>query len=353
MQVGTVYPHFDEFLESRLNIYGHSLKEPQKLAKAILKLSDHFIRGVHQEDYWKDSSHMAAYISYFAILNFERLQSVFKEARLQRFLINASVIGDWGSGLGSALWAMQTQCARVFINREPKIFTYDKSGEALKEQRHWLNFFKLNAKGIEVTQNSLSVLDHSVDTLVMSYVLNEYTQYPVIPEHVQRLILVEPSTNQAGRNLLKFRDTLIEKNWFAWAPCTHQEFCPLYNQSGKDWCHHRVNWQKPDWFYELENHLPMGNDTLTLSYILMSKEKPIVDLSGITRVIGDEQPERGKTRQAICRGMNREFLSWLDRNRLKPGLRRGDLIRIKDAIQKPKELRISFMTDFEVIKLDD
>lgn len=347
-----MFPQFDEFLELRLQTYGFSLKEPQKLAKAILKLSDFFIRGATGEDYWKDSSHMAAYMSYFAVLNFVRIKSVFKEARQQRFLINTHNIGDWGTGLGSALWALQSECASVFINREPGIYSYDQSKAALAEQSQWLNFFKMSSKSFQ-TQGAKLEIDSAIDTLILSYVLNEGAEYPEIPDHVQRLIIIEPSTHQAGRRLLQFRDKKIEEGWYPWAPCTHQEFCPLYNQSGRDWCHHRVHWTKPDWFYDIEAHIPMRNDTLTLSYVLLSREKPIVDLNGITRIIGDEQVERGKTRQAICRGVNREFLSWLDRNRLKPGLKRGDLIRIRDGIQKPKEVRISFMTDIEWFKLDD
>lgn len=378
-----------DFIEESIKPLGYSLSEPKKLAQAVLKLSDFFIRGAAASgnsdvsaDYWKDPGHHAAYLSYFSVLNFVRARAVFEEVRRTRFLLEAREVLDWGCGAGAATQALAVECASFLPAL--KFLGMDKSPIALREFGKVLSHFKIKAdtaigdirllSSTQAKEESTRLGLNRVDTFIFSYVLNEMELsddepkgvgpqsprdkipvpgYPLIPDHVQRLILIEPSTNQAGRKLLLFRDKMIEQGWFAWAPCTHQEFCPLYNQSGRDWCHHRLNWNKPEWFSDLEPFLPMRNDTLTLSYVLLSRQPPLTDLSGLARVVGDEQPERGKTRQMICRGVNREFLSWLDRSRLKPGLKRGDLLRIRDGINKPKEVRISFLSDIDWIQRED
>ncbi len=376
----TVPEDFLAHLEESIAPLGFSLKEPQKLAQAVLKLSDFFIRGVNphsHDDYWKDPGHHAAYLAYFNVLNYVRSRSAMAEVRKTRFLLDARRVMDWGCGAGAASMALATECSAILP--AIKITGTDRSSVAIREYAKWLKFMNVDVNtnlGDLKLSDALKAESQSsyTDTLIFSYVLNELDAheshvggmprgqetghagqaygYPKIPDHVQRLIIIEPSTNQAGRKLMLYRDKMIEQGWFAWAPCTHQEFCPLYNQSGKDWCHHRVHWTKPEWFQNLEQFLPMRNDTLTLSYLLLARQKPLTDLTGLSRVVGDAQAERGKTRQMICRGVNREFLSWLDRNRLKPGLKRGDIIRIRDGIVKPKEVRISFMTDLEWVDLE-
>jgi hypothetical protein len=84
----------------------------------------------------------------------------------------------------------------------------------------------------------------------------------------------------------------------------------------------------------------MKNETLTLTYLLLSRDKPKVDLGGIARVVGDEQEEKGKTRQMICRGPGREFLSWLHRDQISLKLKRGDLLEIGDVEYRANELRV-------------
>ena len=48
---------------------------------------------------------------------------------------------------------------------------------------------------------------------------------------------------------------------------------------------------------------------------------------GAARAIGDTLEENGKTRQMICRGPEREFLSWLHRFGPAPRIPHGALVR--------------------------
>ena len=89
----------------------------------------------------------------------------------------------------------------------------------------------------------------------------------------------------------------------------------------------------------LEQHLPLDNRSLTFSYLLASREKPVAH-QGLCRVIGDTQKEKGKTRQAACRGPKREFLAWLKKEGKAPIIPRGALVRLSGkSITKGNEIR--------------
>jgi hypothetical protein len=348
-------PHFEEYLQKRLLPLGHSLKEPEKLALAIRKLSNLFLKGEDFGDYWKNADHRAAYVSYFSVLNFLRARAVFEEARNRGFLKSVKVMADWGCGVGAATWAFLAESRD--ITHPPEIQGYDQSAAALEEYREWLKLFEIKSENKVLGLQDLSKI--KADTIVMSYILNEVEKWPTIPDFVKRLVIIEPSTHQAGRRLLQWREGMLgatndksgaSGGWYAWAPCTHQKECPLLVQSGKDWCHHRINWNKPEWFYDIEKFLPMKNETLTLSYLLLAREKPEQNLEGIARVVGDEQEEKGKTRQMICRGPGREFLSWLHRDQISLKLKRGDLLEIGDVEPRGNELRVLIAENIKKIK---
>jgi len=339
-------PNFETILEKRLQALNHSLYDPKKLADSVRKLSNLFIKGIASEKYWDNKDFRAAYIGYFAVLNFLRARSVFREAQHRRFLKDAKNVVDWGCGAGSATWGLYAEFPEA---KELHFSGIDQSAAALDEYKNWLDFFELNAKTFHQPLSKFEAVKG--DTIIFSYVLNEVRVWPQIPEYVKRIIVIEPSTHQAGRELLWWRDQQIEQGWHAWAPCTHEKPCPLIAHSGKDWCHHRIHWIKPHWFLELEKHLPMKNDTLTLSYLLLAREPAPKNLMGMTRVVGDEQEEKGKTRQLICRGASREFLSWLHRDQISLKLKRGDLLRVGDVEPRgSNELRVIIPEVIEKIK---
>lgn len=327
---------FTVFIEERLKAVGHSLDEPEKLAKSVLELSNFFIKAEFGADYWQKPEYVAAYLSYFSTLNFVRARAVVQEAVERGFLFGAKKVIDVGCGAGAASWALahqwgkQAQATITGTDRsEVAIKEYASSGEALG--------YSMLARKFSLKQ--LHRFD--ADTLLMSYALNEVEQWPVIPPQIKRMIIIEPSSHQAGRHMLHWRNQLVSGGWHVWAPCTHQAPCPLLVHSSKDWCHHRVHWTQPDWFQALEQNLPMKNKTITVSYVLLSKEAPTEDLSRVTRVIGDMQEENGKTKQAVCRGPDREFLSWLHRSKIELELHRGEMIKIDGPVIKGDELRIS------------
>jgi hypothetical protein len=96
----------------------------------------------------------------------------------------------------------------------------------------------------------------------------------------------------------------------------------------------------PEWFLEIEKHLPIKNRTLTFSWLLARRTAPPAHLAGLARLTGDLQKEKGASKQLVCRGPAREFLAWQHRNGTPPEFPRGALLRLKDGIPtRSNELR--------------
>lgn len=89
----------------------------------------------------------------------------------------------------------------------------------------------------------------------------------------------------------------------------------------------------------MEEQLPMKNRTLTMSYLLMRKTPP--KKIKAARIVGDRLQEKGKDRQMICRGPEREFLAWMHKFKLEQDIPRGVLVEIPEDIEKvSNELRV-------------
>ncbi|MBY0384397.1 small ribosomal subunit Rsm22 family protein, partial [bacterium] len=275
---------------------------------------------------WNNLDCLAANIAYYLPLNYIRNRKVFDEVQHVGFPSNATWLLDYGAGLGPSYQAWQDSGTLSNL----KYTAIDQSPKAL-------DFFKTH-----FLQKNFPIWspDHAAQTCaVFSYSLNELTQLPRWFFDLKEIIIVEPSTGQKGRQLMQLREQLIQKGYFIWAPCTHQQDCPLLVQSKKDWCHDRVHWQAPDWFLQTEKLLPIKNNTLTFSYLLASRSRPpSVENKG--RIVGDPLKEKGKTRWLYCQNSERNFLSWLDKQGTTPDWQRGELHQFENLEKKGNELRI-------------
>lgn len=254
---------------------------------------------------------------------------------------------EFGSGPGTLSLHLENR-----LTAGTCIETATKAQHVHQELR---NELQLKGKDIRWSQQ----LPHAIAPRTLwssAYVLNEVSRPPEQIYKCDSILLIEPSTWKMSQQLIQIRKNLIERGFTVWAPCTHQENCPLMNQAS-DWCHDRIEFSAPEWFEEIEKYLPMKNRTLTFSYLAASK-RPIplskaeasqsasaVSRDKTFRVIGDLLDERGKFRQMICRGPQREFLSWLKRDfpeAPRPLLSRGEAFwgPLDFEPKGPSELRI-------------
>ncbi len=299
-------PHF-------LNQLGFPVDNHKKLAQAVQELSDHFIQSGERSTPWAEDRFQAAYLAYFFPLNTLRLLKV--RERLEGvgfFQQKPKRIVDFGAGPGTASAAFGDLC--------PSWQAVDI--ETISFEFHRYLFSKRLAVDYQTSLNKLN----ADDLLVCSYSLNE-SQLPIdLLSQADQLILVEPSTKAHSRNLLKLRQQLIDQGYFVWAPCTHQDPCPLLNQSEKDWCHDAVHTALPDWWDRIDQHLPMRNQRISFSYLALSRIKP-ADHTGRVRIVGDPLKQKGKTKQMICDSSERKFFALLKRQKVRVDLERGDLIQ--------------------------
>lgn len=314
----------NEVLKTR---FGLSLQDASSLAEAVKKLSDFFIENPDGATPWAQSWAQVAYLVYFLPLNHARVQAVVGEALSQDFFAGLEQVVDFGAGPGTASLALRE---------------HFQSFTLVEKAKEICAPFDILAGTKTVWLDKVPEIERPQSTLgVFSYSLTELSTLPPWAQKLEALMILEPSTQQDGRKLLELRQKLIEAGFSLWAPCTHQGRCPLLTHSKTDWCHDRIHFARPPWFEKLEQHLPMKNKTLTTSYLLARKKKAPLKAPHIARTVGDRLEEKGKDRQLLCRGEEREFLAWMHKQGLRQDLPRGILVEVPSDAQKvSNELRI-------------
>ncbi len=347
---------YTPLIESLLNKRGFSLYEPKPLAQAVLKLSDFYLTQPEASSPLHETWAQVAYLAYFFPLNWARNAAVVAEGlKRWNFFAGVQTILDYGSGLGAGVLALEESWPESYGSYQE--FCIDTSSEALDLQK------ELRAGGPAEKTNYLSRLPQAVEfdpqkTLgLLSYVYTELEELPVLFEKCSKLMILEPATREDGRRLLRLRESLLEKGFHAWAPCPHQGPCSLLHGSERDWCHDRIGFEGPEWWQALESHLPMKNRTLTMSYLLLSREAQPSFESNRARLVGDTLVEKGKSRQLLCHDSKRQFLAWFPQRLapLKPNeqelqLGRGDWIALGSGLEtKSDELRFKDRDQLKVL----
>lgn len=318
----------DEDLLARIQtLSAEATTKTEVIASAVQKLSDYFIAQPKAPTPWRESWAKLAYLHYYLPLNEVRVRAVVAEARRWNFFAGLDRILDFGSGPGTASWALRHEGLNEFT---------------------WIETAGLNADVAQLSQ----ALGAKVETqlrgrlpspkttlFVASYSLTE-TELPAAAWDCEALMILEPSTQEDGRRLLELRDRLRQKGFFLWAPCLHQNDCPLAVESKRDWCHDRIRLELPEQMKAVEARLPFRNQTLTWSYLLARKTPPPSRDARAARLVGDPLEEKGKTRQMVCRNSRREFLAWLHRSGEVPAFDRGEIVVIpSESPQVANEIR--------------
>jgi hypothetical protein len=299
-----------------------------EVSKAVLETSNQY-QASESVSPWSEPAFQIAYVHYFHPLNTLRLKAVAERVRELQVGFEFSNIHDYGCGLGAASLAL------IQYAHNSKIFLYDNCAEPLKILGKTDLF-----KSAERLLRQVPAPKDQSDLLVLSYSLNELEKLPNWVMEFENVLIVEPSTKLAGRNLLETRNKLITHGYNILAPCTHQGDCPLLTQSKGDWCHDRTEFKASDEFYELDHLLPIKNGTLTYSYLFVSKNLSS-KVNSWGRVTGDVLKEKGKTRQLVCSDENRNFLTAMKKDKTELSLKRGDLIESAPAFkQVANELRL-------------
>lgn len=312
----------------------------EKTASNVMRLSNHYVAKPDSESPWLDPTAREALLLYFHPLNQSRTYGVSLRAKQVGFFSQLDRLVEIGAGSGAATIGISS------ANSGFKSVTLtDISKEVLSIGRGILEKSLHGLNSLDVQKLDLNSLklkeDEAKSTLaVFSYVLTEgissihFEDFLKQNPFLEALAIFEPATQEDGRKLQAMRTLLKRYGYHVWAPCPHSEECPLLKQSERDWCHDRVPHIQPDWWETLESQLPIKNKSLTVSYLFARRQNP--QRGTTARVVGDPLFEKTKVRQMICRGENREFLSWFpSRMGMQPedfDLARGDLFKTSDLI---------------------
>lgn len=294
-------------------------RELKDLANDVIRLSDFYINQHGARTPWSDAYTWRAYCAYFLPLNVVRMQAALKE--VTRFIgaNQISEVWDFGSGTGATHWGLEHE--EALTPRPLNCIEIDR--EAIRLHQTLADKFSGRWKPEWNVQRA--VKPGALGIFSFSF-LEMQNNLPKLADF-SHLLFVEPSFRDVGRTLMEWRKRLMDTaSYTPLAPCTHSNNCPLLVHSVRDWCHARIHFESSKSWQKLEALLPMKNRTLTYSYLLMSRDVKNPKFRGSTRVIGDTLHEKGKTRQLICRGPEREFLAWLKRDGEPPMIPHGALI---------------------------
>lgn len=314
------------------DLLGDRFHDSRKIADSVLRLSDHFIDNPDAVTPWEENWAKEAYFGYYLPLNEIRNRAVVTEGLKLGFFEGLSRVVDFGAGPGTADFAL----SEVPSLKHFSLIERSEIPARLVKNENWRFHFKISSELFSAPRTTL---------FVASYSLTE-SEIPREALSCEALMILEPSTQQDGRKLLDLRARLKDEGYSLWAPCTHQLECPLRKESVRDWCHDRVHVDRPKWLLDIEEHLPFRNQTITFSYLLARKTPPPAVPRGAGRLVGDRLKEKGKDRQMLCRGDQREFLAWLHRHGEQPELPRGIRVVIPpEAVKTSNEIRLTSTPD--------
>jgi hypothetical protein len=322
-----------EKIRKILDRFGIKIEQSKKIAESILKTSDYYINNPGCTTPWTEDWLQIAYLTYYHHLNRIRALAVHQEGNKIGFFDGIDEFIDFGSGLGSTSSAFgMKNCLCIEDSKK----TIELHQELSKREFKYLH--NIDPKELKNPNKTIAIF---------SYSLNELKRLPHWIKELEGVVLIEPSTKKIARTLLNYRSKLQEWGFSIWAPCTHQKKCPLLVHSKKDWCHDRVVVDSPEWFQEIEKHLPVKNRTVTFSYLLCRKKTPPTQQSTAARLIGDLQKQQGKSKQMVCFSEERLFLSWLKKEGNFQEFSRGAKIkiseehtRVSDEIRLKQDLKL-------------
>lgn len=318
------------------SFFGKTPQEDSSLGNAIQWTSDFYISNPSAASPWKERAFQKSYLAYYLVMNNLRSQGVVQRLNQVGFFDSTSKIVEWGSGNGAFSLALENK-----ITSLDSYTCIEISELGIKQHKELQNSSKLAWHS--------SINSRKLDTLIFSYSFTELDELPNWAFQADKILIMEPSTHQDSRRLMGLREKFISLGYNVWAPCTHQESCPLLAGSAKDWCHDNYDVTYPEYLIKATSKIKIQLNRPATSYLAVSKSPINLDFTNKARVTGNTLKERGKTRQMLCRNSDREFMSWFPKRQEVPHIPRGSLVTLPEDIEKKSnELRTK-----KTIKIED
>lgn len=338
-------------------------------AKGVAKLSDAFTaeRGTLPKNYFNLKELRSGYILYFLPTNALKVAGLLKEFP-PHFFKGCKKILDLGSGpatatLGVLLATQGRWTGSVTLVDQNKDIL--KDGQRLIERMHQAKLSRAHMNVTSLRRDfSQGPIERSVrpepyDLVIAMNVLNEWKDpkrrlhlvEKLLHKYVSkkgRLLIIEPALRQQTRELMELHDALLEREaGTVWAPCLHQEKCPMLADNRRDWCHSYFEWKRPKLIEHLDELVGIRKEYLKASYLLLGTEQT-PDRSKQWRVVSGPLNSKGKTERLLCGAQGLPHLRRLmrmdreasEKNRVFGEAQRGDIINVKAVKQVRKDDRV-------------
>lgn len=367
-------------------------------SKGTSRLSEAFTseRGSLPKNYFNDPVLRSGYLFYFLPVNILKITSVLNELYPTELTTGKIRVLDLGSGPGTSVLGTMAFYAQMLQSKKIKDawldFTLiDQNFSILKDAKNLHDAYKneleekvkgfnsmISVKNYDLTRGALKRFLRSFrfHLIIVSNLLNEWNDLKNKVSFIQalmedqlekngKLIIIEPALQKTSRDLQLVRDEILALNreHHVWAPCLHQEGCPLNVVNQRDWCHFYLPWRAPIFIEKADRLLGLNKQWLNCSYLILSKkpresQKLFSNPQSTWRVISNPLPSKGKRELILCGPPGRYHLNRQDKDRSRLNIaldemRRGDLVEVdvkRDGFDVDGNFCLDKQTHVKIIK---
>jgi ribosomal protein RSM22 (predicted rRNA methylase) len=231
---------------------------------------------------------------------------------------------DLGAGLGAMSWGATRALAALGFRGEVQATLVDQDPRALAlasrigaaAQGEGAVSLKLRT----VTAAMSQVPAQEADLVLVGQALSEMHEELGPEERVERqaswlrerleqsvapggaLVLVEPALRDRTRHLHALRARLIALGASVFAPCLHDQPCPML-ANDRDWCHEDLDLDLPPWLVPVARQAGLRFQGLTFSYLVLRRDRrtlrDLLPRAG-WRVVNLPKKTKGKLEIDLC-----------------------------------------------------
>ena len=143
-------------------------------------------------------------------------------------------------------------------------------------------------------------LEEKADVIVASYMLNEIKNSEKLElltklwKNTNKILfIIEPGTPESYKNILRYREHIIQSGGYILAPCPHQNKCELPED---DWCHFTCRVERTKIHKNIKNADSPFEDEKFI-YLIASKERT---KGAESRILRHPKIEKGYVNVKLC-----------------------------------------------------
>jgi len=333
-------------------------REVKQLSAAVKTISDEYISSddSFKGNLFRKHDLRNAYLVYFLPANliklFPILDELFSHPEVSGFTGPEVSILDLGCGPGTFLLGVLEYLAgkKNLLSRDIQqinLWGIDQIEECLATAREviknclqaqsfppdirWKLHFKAGSIASAAFPHPLLHENKQFDLIIAGNVFAEIESavyHQVVPVFEQllsphgTLLLIEPGTRAASRNLINLRNMLLEQTALTlYAPCLERGLCPSLDNP-KDWCHQKLFWSAPEFIKVIDRHTGFTKEKgVRFAYFTFRKDgkravHPFCDFprEKVWRVVSYLIKSKGEERLFVCNGKERILVRRLAKN---------------------------------------